>query len=56
MISQASWAAGHFGLSRHICKLIEITRVECTEYAVAIPIPHQPKLGVEVASILVVLA
>ncbi len=51
VVSQASLAPDPFGLSRHICKLIVISRVECTEYVVAVPIPHQPKLGVEVASI-----
>ncbi len=52
VVSQASLAANRFGLSCHICKLVVIARVECTDYAVAVPISHQPKLGVEVASIL----
>jgi len=52
MLSRASRAADPLGLGRQVRELIPITRVECTEYAAAIFILHQPKLGVEVASIL----
>jgi hypothetical protein len=57
MHSPASRAADPLGLGRQVRELIPITRVECTEYApkyyaAAIFILHQPKLGVEVACIL----
>ena len=51
-ISRASRAADPFGLGSDKGKLIEIAGVECTKYAVAFPIPNQPKLCVEVAGIL----